>query len=111
MSEQGEWQLPFNFRHFALMHVDREQRPSKLQKVFRPQLLHLDHERLIFLARSAIGPQIHLSGSLEVALATLGFHVLRPYGLLADNPSKEGLWFAGRVVEGDAYGPKASHQP
>ena len=27
-----------------------------------------------------------------------GFHVLRPYGLLADDPSREGLWFAGRDV-------------
>lgn len=27
-----------------------------------------------------------------------GFHVLRPLGLLADDPSREGLWFAGRDV-------------
>ena len=32
-----------------------------------------------------------------------GIHVLRPSGLLADNPSQEGLWFAEQVDEGGAY--------
>ncbi|KQU46929.1 hypothetical protein ASG67_14810 [Sphingomonas sp. Leaf339] len=45
--------------------------------------------------RSTIPPVGNPESSLS---ATLGFHVLRLFGLLADDPSYEGLWFAERVM-------------
>jgi hypothetical protein len=53
----------------------------------------------------------HLSGCRLAAMQLCASTFLRPSGLLADNPSFEGLWFAGRVIEGGAYGIKSAHRP
>lgn len=50
----------------------------------------------VILSSRSLGdsPHAHLSGYPDATCSHMGVHVLRPSGLLADDPSREGLWFA-----------------